>query len=136
MFTEYTLTNNDSENSRAQDILSLAYYHASSIFLSGIFDYRPQFMLYQIPSLTEEEIQTHVEGILTNTEIALNKTNLAGILLFFPLRVAGARTKCELQKKDILEMLGEITKRSFVVADAFREDLTGLWAEKDRLKPY
>jgi hypothetical protein len=135
MFAEYTFTNN-SEDHHAQNILSLAYYHASSIFLSGIYDYRPHFFLFQAPSLTKDEIQAHVTGILTNTKLALNKTNLAGILLFFPLRVAGARTKCDLQKHDILEMLGEISMRSFVVADAFREDLEGLWAEKARLKPY
>lgn len=136
MFTKYTSTDSDSRDFRAQNILSLTYYHASSIFLSGIYDYRPDFTLHEVPSLTEDEIQAHVVGILTNADLALRTTTLAGILLFFPLRVAGARTKCDLQKSNILEMFGEITKRSFVVADAFREDLTGLWAEKDRMKPY
>jgi len=133
MFKKSAFT--ESEEFQAQNTLSLAYYHASSIFLSGIFDYRPQFLRLQAPSLSEDEVQAHVTGILTNTTLALNKTNLAGILLFFPLRVSGARTKCDVQKRDILEMLGEISARSFVVADAFREDLEGLWSENTRWEP-
>jgi hypothetical protein len=58
------------------------------------------------------------------TEQALRSTSLAGILFFFPLRVAGARSRSSVvNQARILIMLKEVRKRNFVVADAFVEDL-------------
>jgi hypothetical protein len=59
--------------------------------------------------------------------MALKTTNLAGILFFFPLRVAGARARSVGQRSIILDLLGHISSRSFVVADAFVSDLKSLW---------
>lgn len=114
-----------------QSILATAYYHATSIYLSGIFDYRGEFAHIHAPMLVQSRIQNHVTEILSNTKTALKITNLAGALFFFPLRVAGARVTCKEEVTAILEMLNEISNRSFVVADAFKEDLKGVWQQKD-----
>jgi hypothetical protein len=111
-------------------LLATIYYHATSIFLSGIFDYRPQFAYTNAPSLPQNIIQYHVDAILSSTERALKTSNLGGILFFFPLRVAGARVATEEEAGRIVKMLREISKRSFVVADAFTADLTELWEHK------
>jgi hypothetical protein len=111
--------------------LAALYYHGISIFLSGIFDHNFQFNNIASPTLPFEKIQEHVNGILSEAIKALETTNLAGILLFFPLRVAGSRVISEKQKSTILTMLNEISRRSFVVADAFVEDLTALWVERE-----
>jgi hypothetical protein len=52
-------------------------------------------------------------------------------LLFFPLRVAGARAACREETSLILEMLKEISRRGFVVANAFTVDLEELWKGKE-----
>jgi hypothetical protein len=108
-------------------VLALSYYHAISIYLSGMFDYRPQFDHISSPSLAHKTIQSHVTGILTNVELGLRTTKLAGIFFFFPLRVAGARATSPWQKATILEMLKEISSRAFVVAGAFVLDMNTLW---------
>ena len=111
--------------------LAAIYYHGISIYLSGLYDYRPQFNHINAPSLPFETIQMHVDSILSRTEMALRTTNLAGIMFFFPLRVAGARAVSSNQKSSILRMLKAISGRNFVVADAFTQDLSTFWREKE-----
>jgi hypothetical protein len=113
-----------------QSLLATIYFHAISIYLSGIFDYRPQFNHITPPSLPQSTIQHHVDSIISSTKKALQTTNLGGILFFFPLRVAGARVTSKDEAERIVEMLNEISKRSFVVADAFVVDLMELWGHK------
>lgn len=116
-------------SSDPQLLLALIYYHGISIFLSGIYDYRTFWTSYLTPQLTEDEIQHHVQAILTMTEKALYGTNLAGILFFFPLRVAGARSGGNsVSQIRIITMLKAIQARNFVVADAFVDDLRSLWS--------
>jgi hypothetical protein len=71
-----------------------------------------------------------VDKILSDTKLALNNTNLGGVLYFFPLRVAGARVTSKEEAEGIVTMLKEISKRSFVVAEAFVLDLKALWIQK------
>lgn len=109
-------------------LLANIYYHATCIFLSGIFDYRyHHWEGIPTPRLPAVDIQNHVTAILDGSETALNKTNIAGILLFFPLRVAGARARTEVEQQAILSMLHQIERRNFIVAGAFVEDLQELW---------
>ncbi|PKX88460.1 uncharacterized protein P174DRAFT_398012 [Aspergillus novofumigatus IBT 16806] len=114
----------------SHSILATTYFHAISIYLSGIFDYRPQFNEIPSPTIVQAVIQNHVDAILRMTEMALKTTNLAAVLFFFPLRVAGARVNTAGEAKSIGAMLQEISTRGFVVADAFRADLKSLWHRK------
>jgi len=118
-------------NEDPRSTIAAIYYHGISIYLSGLYDYRPQFNHINAPSLPFETIQMHVENILSRTEIALGTTDLAGILFFFPLRVSGSRAVISMQKSSILRMLKAISGRNFVVADAFTQDLSALWREKE-----
>jgi hypothetical protein len=103
------------------------YYHTTSIFLTGIFYYRPYWNHLAKPILTASEVQAHVSAILSLTDLVLKSTNLAGVLFLYPLRVAGARARCSEDKSRILTMLNIIERKSFVVAGAFVEDLRQLW---------
>lgn len=121
-------------SSRSSDdnqlLLSLIYHHATSVYLSGTFDYHPTFFATRgipTPTLSPTTIQTHVSAILTMVRTALDQTDLAAILFFFPLRVAGARVRTTGQMADIAGMLKDIACRGFVVADAFTLDLEDLW---------
>ncbi|KAE8393317.1 hypothetical protein BDV23DRAFT_170257 [Aspergillus alliaceus] len=113
-----------------QSILATIYYHGVSIYLSGIFDYRSQFNEMPTPTISQTIVQNHVDAILEKTEVALKTTNLAPVLFFFPLRVAGARVTTIRETELVRAMLREISTRGFVVADAFIADLKSLWRRK------
>lgn len=111
-------------------VLATIYFRAISIYLSGIFDYRTQFNKIPTPTISQAVVQNHVDEILRTTEISLNTANLAAVLFFFPLRVAGARVTTAREAESICAMLGEISMRGFVVADAFTADLKSVWRQK------
>jgi len=115
-----------------QMMLAMIYYHAISIYLSGTFDYFPYWDQSGIPtpSISSSQIQAHVKAILGMVATALNETNLAGILFLFPLRVAGARAQSLEHRFEIARVLRIITRKGFVVADAFTMDLDELWERK------
>lgn len=110
-----------------QIALATIYYHATSIYLSGIFDHRQQLHGYGGPHLPQHVIDLHVNSILAGTGHALENTKLAGTLFFYPLRVAGSRATTLQQRSSIMEMLQVIKDRSFMVAEAFTSDLHNLW---------
>jgi Fungal specific transcription factor domain len=120
------------KTSDLQMMLAKIYHYAISIYLSGTFDYFPYWDESHIatPTLTSSQIQAYVKAILGMVTLALKQTNLAGILFLFPLRVAGARAQSLQHRFEIARMLGDITRRGFVVADAFMMDLTELWERK------
>jgi hypothetical protein len=111
-------------------VLATIYFHGISIYLSGIFDYRTQFNKIPTPTISQAVVQNHVDNILRMTEISLKTANLAAVLFFFPLRVAGARVTTARETESICGMLGEISMRGFVVADAFTADLKSVWRRK------
>ena len=115
-----------------QMMLATIYHHAISIYLSGTFDYFPYWDESGIPtpSISSSQVQAHVKAILGMVATALNETNLAGILFLFPLRVAGARAQSLEHRFEIARMLRIITRKGFVVADAFTMDLDELWERK------
>lgn len=110
-------------------MLSKAFFAATSIYLSGVFDYeipRWQDMGVVAPTLNEDEIQGHVGDILTYTREILFNSSISPLLTLFPLRVAGARSWETWQHVSIMDSLSTIEK-SFPVAASFRADLQGVW---------
>jgi hypothetical protein len=110
-----------------QSTIALIYYHATTIFLSGMFDYYHSWYKDPTPTIPLDEVQEHVTAILDLSEVALFTTNLSWLLFFFPLRVAGARARSLEDQRRILTMLGDISRRRFVVADSFVLDLNAWW---------
>jgi hypothetical protein len=113
-----------------QVALATIYYHATSIYLSGIFDYRHYLHDYAGPHLPQHVIDSHVNSIVAETQHALGSTKLAGILFFYSLRVAGSRATTLQQRSSIMEMLQVIKDRNFMVAEAFTVDLHKLWEQQ------
>jgi hypothetical protein len=62
---------------------------------------------------------------------SFGSTNLAGIVYFLPLRIVGARVREPKDRNKILQMLKEIERRGYVVAEAFIKDLQELWKASD-----
>lgn len=110
--------------------IAQVYYHTISIYLDGIYSYHSPFTAHPAPVspiLDRDTIGPHVAKILSLTQELLAQ-GAAGILLFFPLRVAGARAYDPWTRAEILRLLHTIVQRGFAVALSFIEDLSDLWA--------
>jgi hypothetical protein len=116
----------------SEDVLiARVYYHALSIYLDGIFSYHAPFTspsAPESPMLDRFIIDEHVSCILSTCQQLLDQ-RCAGLVLFFPLRVAGARARDSWSQAEILRLLGLIAQRGFMVAASFIEDLNDLWAQ-------
>lgn len=107
-------------------LLGCVYYHAISIYLSGTYDYHPHWTCASAPILPRTTIDWHVCEILRLSNKLLTH-GVAGFLLFFPLRVAGARAIEDTSRGTILDLLRTTATRGYVVADSFTVDLLQLW---------
>ncbi|KAF2814887.1 uncharacterized protein BDZ99DRAFT_485431 [Mytilinidion resinicola] len=116
-----------------QLLISLIYYHAVSIFLSGIFDYRLSSFPVPPPSLpilTRAQVEHHLASILSLTELALDKTWLTGVAFLFPLRVAAARAWSVEDQNEVLQRLRSVRSKGFSITNLFEAEVTCLWEER------
>lgn len=111
-------------------LIGYMYYHATKIYLSGTYDYHPHWTCADAPILPRTAINWHVSEILRISHELLAQ-GIAGVLLFFLLRVAGARATDDRSRRHILNLLQTTASRGYVVAGAFTIDLSDLWARKD-----
>lgn len=112
-------------------VLANIFYAAISIYLSGVYDYELHFWdkhAYTVPTLGDNEIQSNAKGIVSNVTDALKHTTISPLLFLFPLRIAGARARCGVQRRLISEALALISTR-FVVATSISLDLERVWTE-------
>ncbi|KAK4158157.1 hypothetical protein C8A00DRAFT_11007 [Chaetomidium leptoderma] len=110
-------------------LLAETFFSATSIYLSGVFDYEIgywQSLHLPAPTLSEDEIQQHVTSILALSQRLIVETSISPLLLLYPLRVASARARQTSQKQQIMKLLG-IARSSFAVAGAFMADIEDLW---------
>ena len=108
------------------------YYHAVSIYLSGTYDYHVHWtkpMAPCSPILARTQIEWHTQEILRLSHELL-ATGTAGVLLFFPLRVAGARVRNAHDMHEILDLFHIVLQRGYAVAGALTTDLSELWEDK------
>lgn len=110
-------------------LLANAFFAAISIYLSGVYDY--SITLWNswgisVPTLAEEDVQCHVNTILSSTGFALERTSISHLLYLFPLRVAGARCMDKRQRDQVRMLLRQVGT-NFVVAQAFETELSMLW---------
>ncbi|KAF7547428.1 hypothetical protein G7Z17_g7747 [Cylindrodendrum hubeiense] len=111
-------------------LLAKVFYAATSIYLSGVFDYEIthwQKLGIMVATLDEDEIQMHVQTILEASNIVLHSSSVSPVLLLFPLRVAGARSWHISQQDCILKLLDKV-ELTFSVAAAFKFELRRLWS--------
>jgi hypothetical protein len=113
-------------------LIGYVYYHATSIYLSGSFDYYEHWTWSGAPiapTLPRSQIDWHVSEILRISQELLAE-GISGVLIFFPLRVAGARAMDIASRDIILDLLRTTARRGFIVAEAFTVDLSELWASQ------
>ncbi|KAJ5296487.1 Cupin 2 conserved barrel [Penicillium atrosanguineum] len=119
--------------------LALLYYHALLIFLSGNYDYFPYWDKLQAPVLSPSEVSDHLVAILDLSADVLLHSKIPGVMLFFPVTVAGSRARSVNQKSKVLNLLDQVFCKGFVVANRVRDGLLIRWAERDQkasIQPY
>ncbi|KAL0934811.1 C6 finger domain-containing protein [Colletotrichum truncatum] len=110
-------------------LLSSTYYSATSIYLSGNYDYdlaHWQAIGVAVPILSAKQIEVHFDAIVVTVKEALKGSRLSPLLFLFPLRVAGSRAKQSQQREAVIDLL-QIIRRNFIVADTMLEELKELW---------
>lgn len=115
--------------------LAWIYYHAISIYLSGVFDYHSDVyssLDISTPILSGADITQHVESLLKRVEAALCRTRLSGLLFLFPLRVAGARAFTEAHQQKVKGLLKLTSAQGLAASQAFIDDLARLWEDRSR----
>jgi hypothetical protein len=111
-------------------LIAHVYYHAVSIYLSGTYDYHLHWtkpMAPCAPILARTEIEWHMRQVLRLSRELL-AAGVAGVLLFFPLRVAGARVRDAHDMHEVLSLFRSVLQRGYAVADALITDLSELWS--------
>lgn len=112
--------------------LALLYYHALLIFLSGNYDYFSYWDNMSAPVLSPTEVSDHLVAILDLSADVLLHSKIPGVMLCFPLTVAGSRAQSINQKSKVLDLLERVFCKGFVVANRVRDGLLARWAERDR----
>lgn len=112
--------------------LALLYYHALLIFLSGNYDYFPYWDNIPAPVLSPAEISEHLTTILYLSGEVLCHSKIPGVMLLFPVTVAGARARSVDQQSEILNLLDLVFHKGFVVANRIRDNLLERWGGRDR----
>lgn len=121
-----TLDNQVGKDNRTT--IAKIYLSATSIFLSGVYDYRSIWLgvMEATPALPRVFVEQNVDTILNLTEYAMQNTNLSTLLFLYPLRVACSRVWSRDQKDRLRSMFGTI-QRSFAVAHSFVAEVEELW---------
>ena len=112
--------------------LALLYYHALLIFLSGNYDYYSYWDNISAPVLSSTEVSDYLVAILDLSTDVLLHSKIPGVMLFFPVTVAGSRARSANQKSKVLDLLDRVFCKGFVVANRVRDGLLARWAERDR----
>lgn len=120
---------NSRNNSTSIFLFSEIYHCTLMISLTTIFNF-PHFRDHYVPSASATALDSQVNRLCTMLSSALHNTNVAGILLLWPLRVAGVKSLRRVQACQVLDMLREIKGRGFAVAQSFEDVLVAKWKHK------
>ncbi|KAJ6439335.1 lysine amidinotransferase [Purpureocillium lavendulum] len=140
-----TTTTTTTITTTTSKLLARVFYAATSVYLSGVFDYSAAQWARLLndesapaaATLPRDVVDAHVETVLRLAGAALECPErhgwLSPLLFLFPLRIAGARStddghedqdRRQWRRRRIVELLGRIRRRGgFVVADAVDGEL-------------
>lgn len=97
------------------------YYHAISLYLSGIFDHTLPGIL-PVAQSSDHEIMVHIDGILEHSDEVLQQSQVSHIFLLLPLRIAGNRCGNTGRCREVLKRV-EILQNQFAIARTVRDEL-------------
>ena len=114
-----------------QSILAKLYYYATTLYLSGVYDYDCTWQEHGIstPILSRPFIEEYVRCMLKYIAFAVHTSDVSHLLLLVPIRIAAARCSTREQEGQIQDLLLEI-QATFAVARAFLVEVRDLWARR------
>lgn len=110
--------------------VSFAYYYALQLFHCRNFTYYSCWEAGTVPEVSLLEINAYVAAIIDICDKTIQASNIPGVILLFPLRMAGAHVGFENRSK-ILKLVQQIYNSGFVVAERIKADLSDFWTYKD-----
>jgi hypothetical protein len=124
-------TSLDQPRSPDQNSFAQIYVHATSIYLSGVYDYESIWNdnMISVPTLPLTATDASVCAIERLCSTVLESTKISPLLLLLPLRVAGSRCHTESQQRRVRDLLHRI-QPSFAAADAFMAELKEVWKSR------
>ncbi|KAB8239074.1 uncharacterized protein BDW43DRAFT_260529 [Aspergillus alliaceus] len=87
-------------------------------------------MTRKIPQLNQSEVDKYVATILDLSQSLLSDTYIPGVLLLFPLRMAGAHVLESRAQERVLGTIRQIRQKGFIVSDRIEVDLQDFWHYK------
>lgn len=100
---------------------ALLLYHCRNFTFYSCWEGR------KTPELDQREIDKRVTMILSQSQILLSNTQIPGVLLLFPLRMAGTHVISSTLQGKILDILYQIRRKGFVISDRIEADLQEFW---------
>ncbi|KAH6874074.1 hypothetical protein B0T10DRAFT_533100 [Thelonectria olida] len=110
--------------------LALTNYHALALFLCRNYTFYNCWDEQQIPQLTTDDVSTHVDAVLALSEAILKVSSIPGLLLLFPLRMAGASAIAACQRDQTSRLLARVSQNGFLISERVKADLHELWAHE------
>ncbi|EHK46764.1 hypothetical protein TRIATDRAFT_317683 [Trichoderma atroviride IMI 206040] len=109
--------------------ISFAYYYALQLFHCRNFTYYSCWETGTVPELSPLETNAYVAAIIDICDTIIRASNIPGVILLFPLRMAGAHDDFGHRSK-ILKLLQQIYNSGFAVAERIKVDLCDFWTFK------
>lgn len=110
--------------------VSFAYYYALQLFHCRNFTYYSCWETGMVPEVSLLEINAYVAAIIDICDKTIRASNIPGVILLFPLRMAGAHVGFEDRSK-VLKLLQQIYNSGFAVAEMIKADLWDFWTFED-----
>ncbi|GAM84870.1 hypothetical protein ANO11243_028720 [Dothideomycetidae sp. 11243] len=110
--------------------VTIINWHATRLFHHLNFSYYSCWEFRTIPMLQQYEIDLHVNSILQESDTVISDGIIPGIMLLFPLRMAGACATDNLVVQKIMGILGRVHHTGFIVSDLIKADIQALWMHK------
>lgn len=110
--------------------LAVIVHRALLLYHCRNFTFYSCWMTRTIPQLNQSEVDKHVATILGLSQSLLSDTFIPGVLLLFPLRMAGAHVFDSRAQEEILGTLRKIGQKGFIVSDRIEVDLQEFWHYK------
>jgi hypothetical protein len=79
------------------------------------------------------DVSDHLSAILELAEQILSQYKIPGVMLFFPLTVAGSRARDPAQRSQIVSLLDRVFRTGFLVANRVKIGIQDRWVKRDEV---
>ncbi|KAJ5748989.1 uncharacterized protein N7511_010685 [Penicillium nucicola] len=107
--------------------LAVIIHRALLLYHCWNFTFYSCWMTRVIPQLEQSEVCKHVATILDLSQSLLSDTFIPGLLILFPLRMAGVHTSESRVQQKVLDTIRNIQNKGFMASNRIEADLQEFW---------